>query len=290
MPASEPVGPAEAGAGARPAFTVIVPTHHRPQLLAEALASVAAQSFTAFECLVVDDGSATAAAVMPADPRFRLIDREEAGGPSAARNEGLRQARGRAVAFLDDDDLWTPERLAIAARTLARADVAVCGSRWMDEPGTVVLRPLDGDVRDEILDVFTPNVGATAVARDKVPTFDEAYLGGQDIEWWLRLAATATVATDPALGLISRRQAGPRTLNGTEARIAGSQRLFEDHAGYFASHPRARGFREYRIGLMHAEQGRVAEARRWLVRSLRSSPRLRTVRSLLGTLRPRASR
>src|SRR6476661_2260120 len=104
---------------ATPTFTVIVPTYGRPEFLADALASIVAQSFADFECIVVDDASPEPAS-LPADSRLRVIRREFNGGPPAARNTGIEAARGRYVAFLDDDDVWTRRRLEDALEAHSR--------------------------------------------------------------------------------------------------------------------------------------------------------------------------
>ncbi|MGH2727704.1 MAG: glycosyltransferase family 2 protein, partial [Actinomycetota bacterium] len=95
-----------------PLVSVIVTTYERQAMLGEAIASVLAQTIQDFEIVVVDDASPTPATA-PADPRIRVVRRETNGGEPAARNSGLDAARGRYVAFLDDDDRYVPERLAI---------------------------------------------------------------------------------------------------------------------------------------------------------------------------------
>lgn len=88
--------------------SVIVPTHDRPALLREAIASVLRQSHPRFELLVVDDGSGPETAAVLAeldDPRIRWFRRERSGGGGAARNVGLAHARGEYVTYLDDDNL-----------------------------------------------------------------------------------------------------------------------------------------------------------------------------------------
>src|SRR5437588_9672841 len=108
-----------------PAFTVIVPTYGRPQFLSEAVRSVLDQTVSDLECLVVDDASPEPV-IVEGDGRVRIIRRASNGGPPAARNTGIRNARGRYVAFLDDDDLFTTDRLELAVRGLDEAPVALC--------------------------------------------------------------------------------------------------------------------------------------------------------------------
>jgi hypothetical protein len=102
-------------------FSVIIPTYNRAATVAEAVASVLAQSVAAAEIIVIDDGSrdATAEALAPFAGRIRLV-RQENAGVSAARNRGIALATGDWVTFLDSDDLWLPHRLAVLAAAVER--------------------------------------------------------------------------------------------------------------------------------------------------------------------------
>jgi glycosyltransferase involved in cell wall biosynthesis len=102
--------------------SVVMPVRNRETLVAEAIESVLAQRHRHWELIVVDDGSedGTAAAVASfhGDPRIRL-ERIAHRGAAAARNHGLRLARGDLIAYLDSDNLWFPRFLAAAAAALA---------------------------------------------------------------------------------------------------------------------------------------------------------------------------
>jgi len=258
-----------------PTFSVVVPTRDRPGLLAEALASVRSQTCDSFECLVVDDASDRAPG-MPDDPRFRLIRLERNVGPSAARNRGMQEAVGSAVAFLDDDDLWTPDRLALAERGLARAPVAVCATRYLDEPAGGRARRLDGWVDSIILDGLTPALGATAVKRAVAPAFNEELDNLEDADWWLRLAAAAPVCTVEEVGLLYRRHNGARDRTSLSNRIDDNERLLALHAEWFAAHPGAAAFRWRRTGLLALSAGDRRRARHAFARSLRIRPSARS--------------
>ena len=257
-----------------PEFSVIVPSYDRAGFLAEAIASVQAQSFGDFECIVVDDASPTRITV-PADSRVRVVRRLANGGCAAARNTGLRAARGRFIAFLDDDDTYTRNRLAMVREVLGRADVAVCWRQGVNDP-PFRQPPLEGDVSDVILDRLTPSPGQITVARSVAPLFDERFPAVEDVDWLLRLAGRASFATVPEVGYLVRRHSGPRVNHGTQARMAASRQLLEKHAAYFAVHPAAAAFRWKRIGLMAAQLGRTREARHAFRRSLRLHPEPRT--------------
>jgi glycosyltransferase involved in cell wall biosynthesis len=268
-----------------PRFSVIVPTHDRPALLAEALSSIRAQSFTDWECIVVDDGNLEPVEV-PNDPRIRVMRRTTNGGPAAARNFGLDAATGTYVAFLDDDDMWTPERLADAAAAHDDAVVVVC---WQGILGVERHkghgRVLTGDVRDVILDDMTPHLGATSIARHAAPRFDERYHASDDLEWWLRVATRERVRTVPRIGLLYRYHDQVRNHTSQSRRIDEAQRLLEEQAPYFATHRTARAFRYKRMGLAAMATGDHHRAHRFFLTSLRYRPRPRTVWHLLRSCR-----
>lgn len=97
-----------------PAVSVVIPVHNSQRFISEALQSVLDQSFQDFEIIVVDDGST--------DGSRKIIDRfrgpityhyQANRGAAAARNAGLSLAKGAWVAFLDSDDIWYPNKLAV---------------------------------------------------------------------------------------------------------------------------------------------------------------------------------
>lgn len=102
-----------------PLVSVIIPTHNRAALLCQAVESVLEQSYGNLEIIVIDDGSTddTAEAVQRYADRVRYTRRPNA-GVNAARNLGLKQARGEFVALLDSDDLWPPYKIELQVRLL----------------------------------------------------------------------------------------------------------------------------------------------------------------------------
>ena len=113
-----------------PVVSVIIPTRNRPTLVTRAVASALNQPGQSVEVVVVIDGpdSATVAALsVVAEPRLRVIELAERSGGARARNVGIEAARGKWVAFLDDDDEWLPHKLekqlACAAQSPARYPV-----------------------------------------------------------------------------------------------------------------------------------------------------------------------
>jgi glycosyltransferase involved in cell wall biosynthesis len=97
-----------------PLVTAVIPTRNRPELLKRAVESALAQTYSPLEIVVVMDGpdaaTADALAALPTDILSIVCLPENVGG-SAARNEGVRRARGDWIAFLDDDDEWKPRKI-----------------------------------------------------------------------------------------------------------------------------------------------------------------------------------
>jgi glycosyltransferase involved in cell wall biosynthesis len=99
---------------------VVIPTYRRPDGLAAAVGSVLAQTWSDFVVVVVDDGGGgLEAAELPDDPRLRTVSLSENSHVlGLVRNVGMRLTESRYVAFLDDDNLWEPEHLALTVKTL----------------------------------------------------------------------------------------------------------------------------------------------------------------------------
>src|SRR5205807_4686683 len=124
---------------------VIVPTHNRWSLLQRTLASAPGQKDATIEVIVVDDcstdGTTEGLSGMP-DKRVRFLRNETRNGPGKARNKGIASARADWIAFLDDDDLWSPDKLRVQLETASEAGASfVYGhSVLIDEVRRVVTR------------------------------------------------------------------------------------------------------------------------------------------------------
>lgn len=94
--------------------SIIMPAYNCGQYIKEAIDSVLAQTYTAWELLIVDDCSTDNTAEIVAtykDPRIRYSRNEHNTGAALSRNKALREAKGRYIAFLDSDDRWAPKKL-----------------------------------------------------------------------------------------------------------------------------------------------------------------------------------
>lgn len=109
---------------APPLVSVIIPAYRCAEYIAQGVESVLAQSLNDFELIVVNDGSPDTSeleiALQPYRPQIQYL-KQTNGGPSAARNTGIRRARGKYVAFLDGDDYWAPNHLAKSVGLLEKS-------------------------------------------------------------------------------------------------------------------------------------------------------------------------
>jgi hypothetical protein len=148
--------PAIAARGTRaplpsPAVSIIMPTWNRGGIVGAAIRSVQAQTFTDWELIVLDDGSAdhtsdAVASFLP-DPRIRYVRLPHA-GQCVARNHGLGIANGALIAYLDSDNLWYPRFLAVAVAVFEHGPDIDCayGALVTDTHGArIMLEPFDRD-------------------------------------------------------------------------------------------------------------------------------------------------
>lgn len=181
--------------------SVVIPTFNRAPLLRETLASVRGQTRAAFEILVVDDGSTDDTAEMLARefPQVQ-VHRIAHAGQGAARNAGIAQARGDALAFLDSDDVWDAhfiERTSAALQNSPHAGFAYCDYGMFEEGRTLQTHMLareykhGGDLFPPLLESDFLCTGALLIRRacfETVGVFDPALPPVEDWDMWLRLA------------------------------------------------------------------------------------------------------
>ena len=193
-----------------PAVSVIIPAFNRANSIRIAVESVLRQSFTDFELLVVDDGSTdgTLKALNDiADPRLRCLSNTSNMGASAARNTGIRAARGEWIAFQDSDDEWLPEKLArqmVRLRDAGPETVACyCGMVIVDRPAGAtrmnlrywppasIVDNIEGNISRAILVhslVSTQTLVARRSALQAIGGFDEALPALEDWDCAIRLS------------------------------------------------------------------------------------------------------
>ncbi|GLI27363.1 hypothetical protein ARHIZOSPH14_16050 [Agromyces rhizosphaerae] len=202
--------------GAAPLVDVVVPTNRVSPYLGAALASVAAQTHARWDLIVVDDGSGRGddlARIVAGVAGARIVHREN-GGAAAARNTGIAAGSGEIVAFLDDDDVWPPDRLERLVAALG-ADAGALGAFGdgidIDAEGVAFDSwHTPQATSDEYLrgDTPIPRITTLAVRRrafELAGTFDEDFGLSQDTEFTLRVLRRGRLVTSGAVVVEYRR-------------------------------------------------------------------------------------
>ena len=172
-------------------ITVIIPVFNCERYLAATIQSALAQTHPPAELIIVDDGSTDDSAAMAQayTPRVRYLHQANL-GPAAARNLGVSQATGDLLAFLDADDLWTPDKLARQMQVLQTdpACEAVLGrienfiSLELDENQRQMLARSAAQTGDFHVGALLIRQGAFR----RVGDFDKTLQSGEFIDWWAR--------------------------------------------------------------------------------------------------------
>ena len=184
-----------------PEVSVIIPTYNRCAMVREAIDSVLAQSERNFELIVVDDGStddtARPLSHLAADNAALKIQRFDRRGPAAARNRGVEMARAPLIAFLDSDDLWSPEKLALQLAFMREHPDCVISQTnevWIRDgrrvnPG-LRNRKRGGDIFIDSLRTCLISPSAVMIRTELFRAlcgFDELMTAAEDYDLWLRI-------------------------------------------------------------------------------------------------------
>lgn len=211
-------------------ISVVIPLYNKEQSITATIQSVLAQTYTDYEIVIVDDGSTDNSLRVVQErvselenERVRIIHQENA-GVSAARNKGILEARGEYIAFLDADDLWTPNYLTTLAALITdfpnaglyslgyveiRGDQSSMSDRndipvqrgWVDHPWKMRKGLWTGSVtasRDRLL---------------KLGMFDTRMTHGEDLDMWWRLILDGGLVEDSTCCAFYRLDAENRAMD-----------------------------------------------------------------------------
>lgn len=272
-----------------PVVSVVIPVYNGGRYLADAIQSVLDQTYRDFEVVVVDDGSTddSEAVAKGFGEAIRYLHQAN-GGVCKARNAGIAAAHGAYIAFLDQDDLWLPNKLAEQVTYLENhreiaavyCQCKVTGEGWLRSD--VYYTEL---VKDDIIGVISGPcllMTTTLFRKDvlgKIGGFDEMLVGagGEDMDLTVRLKQVAQVAYLPTV-LAEYRMHGSN--NSTH-----SERLLYNHGLYlrkcrdlYGSNPQVARFLDQRdvaylsdLGNLQVKAGSIKEGRATLREAIRSS-------------------
>ena len=185
--------------GSAPLLSVVIPAFNVQDFIGPAIESVLSQSFRDMEVIIVDDGSTDTTSQVIAqfhDPRIRVIHKLN-GGLAAARNSGIREARGNYIALLDGDDIWFPgyaESHVVAMESDPHVGITHNYLAYINETGEktgqlLVTRKKSATLREMVIRNH-PNGGQVVVRRkcfEEAGLFNEALRACEDQEMWVRI-------------------------------------------------------------------------------------------------------
>ncbi|MGH3002223.1 MAG: glycosyltransferase family 2 protein [Gaiellaceae bacterium] len=226
-----------------PEVSVVIPTRDRWRLLSShALPSALGQQAVDVEVVVVDDGSSDETPLRLAeldDERLRVVRNEPSRRLPGARNAGIAAARGEWLAFLDDDDLWSPHKLRtqVDCAEAAGADWVYADTVAVDER----LRVLEADDFPDPADLprllltgnHVPGGGSGVVARAdlvrRLGGFDEELFFFEDWDLWLRLTLAGLPAACPDVLVARLVHPANMVFRERASALVSCERLLEKH-------------------------------------------------------------
>ncbi len=194
-----------------PLFSVIIPVYNREHFIARAIESVLKQTFRDFELIVVDDGSTDNTPNIAAKYPLTLI-RQPNRGVAAARNMGIKVARGKIIALLDSDDVWTKEKLQIHYDFFQNNpdylihqtdEVWIRNGKHLNKKA--YHQKKQGYIFAESCRLCLISPSAVAIKKElfeEVGLFDESYEVCEDYELWLRITKKYPVGYSPKKAVI----------------------------------------------------------------------------------------
>ncbi len=219
-----------------PLISVIIPVYNGENTISETIESVLNQTISDFELIVINDGSKDSTLDIIAsiqEPRLKVFSYTNA-GVAASRNRGFSHASGDFIAFLDADDLWTPDKLEAQLRALQENPTAAVAYSWTDhiDESSQFLSSgphatLSGDIYANLLTgnflSNGSNVLIRAQALAEVGGFDQSLTHAEDWDMWIRLAARYHFVAVPLPQILYRVYANSASFNTAKIEAASLQ-------------------------------------------------------------------
>ncbi len=269
-----------------PTVSIIIPTYNREHLLSRAIQSVLNQTYQDFELIIVDDGSTddTGKVVKSFNCEIiKYIRHDKNRGLPAARNTGIRVAKGDYIAFQDSDDEWMPEKLERQIRAFETASPAVgivytgryrIINNQKDYAPPTKLTPKDGDLSCSLLRACWMPPQATLVKREcfkRVGMFNERFRALGDWELFLRMSKYYQFKfIDEPLAILYRQ---PDSITANKsALLKASKQILEAFFDDFKKDKTVLARRYFSLGHLLCSNGKLSEGRDYFVRSVKAYP------------------
>lgn len=281
-----------------PSVCIILPTCNRPVFLRRAIDSVLSQSYSNWELIVVDDGteqSGEAVITACADARVVYLKNNKSLGAGGSRNVGVSKARAPLIAFLDDDDVWTSDKLRKQLAVFEMFPEVVYSFsavvvRFRDRTHRTTVPQGLGNYHERALTRFSGTLTSTLMMRTEAfrasGGFDESLPSHQEAELMIRVSQLGTGfgINEP---LTSMDSSGHQHIGASlERRIKGRELLLKKHAEKYKTLPYVYAKHVREIGFWHRDRGDMLAARNAFKDALQISVSLRTLLHIMRTYLP----
>jgi len=268
-----------------PTVSVVIPTYNRAHLIGKAIQSVFNQSYQDFEIIIIDDGSTDNTEEIIKgykDKRINYIKHERNQGISAARNIGIKKARGEYIAFLDSDDEWLPEKLDKQIKVFQNeppeVGVVCSWSFKINEKGNyigkVCLPKKEGYMYKDLLSSNNLSVPTLLIRKEcfeKVGLFDNLLNGQEDWDMWIRIAKYYRFVLIKA-PLAKRRIHSKQISNDLERKIITAHRILLKYSDELKKSRSIYSKHYFYIGNRLCHMGKIKEGQRYLLKAISLYP------------------
>ncbi|OKH28038.1 glycosyltransferase family 2 protein [Chroogloeocystis siderophila] len=271
-----------------PLVSIIIPTYNRPHLLPRAVKSALEQTVEDFEVVVVDDASPQPVS-LPEHPRLRILRQVVNQGGAAARNAGIKAARGQWITFVDDDDEMLPHLVAVSLAAVEKTDLpkpvgVLSGIEVVNADGRVTdtrLPPTLAKGKHFCLEPIAPGQSfftkQTLVVEREVLLglggFDESFSSRVHTELFLRLNQVCSLLGVPVVTYRLFSHSSPRVSRNPSLRQKNFNTLIHKHESLFKAHPKMFAHFVYEHARKSYETGQTAAAVSHILWAMRIHPR-----------------
>jgi len=267
-----------------PKVSVIIPTYNRARSVSSAIQSVLDQTFEDFEIIVVDDGSTdNTKEVIKSfkDKKIHYLRHIKNKGSQAARNTGIKHSKGKFIAFLDDDDMWLPQKLERQLTIIEdKPDIGVIYTGFVFISDGKVYYVYTPSLRGNIYyDVLKKTVAATSTVLlrrecfNKVGFFDEHLPRYEDWDLWIRLAKHFKFDFIKEPLVLCRFHEGFYFLPcNAVIQLEGRKLMFKKYSIELDSFKKIKGLWHCRIGSSCCRCGKMDEAKKEFIEAIENDP------------------
>jgi glycosyltransferase involved in cell wall biosynthesis len=221
-------------------FSVIIPTYKRTAFLGKAIESVLNQTFTDYELIIVNDDPAEKNEINNIHhkyPQIKIYHHSESKGGNAARNLGIQNSTGELIAFLDDDDVWLPQKLedhAAAHQADSQAGLIYSNCLYVHNNPFIQDQATSSPLPENILKAmgeakFCPTTSSiVSIKREVIKDcglFDEKMTSFQDWDYWFRIAHHFRFVHIPKTLVYFRQHLGDRISQNECKRLEGIRQI-----------------------------------------------------------------